>query len=175
MLIKRVQKNSKSTLHFANNFLTEYSERNIHSYITRSTCRNSFRLPYCRTNVRKFSLPFSLNACVYFFASFVFFFFFFFFRILHFIFSLFFCICASSLIYFYPIEGLFTMLQRNWMCLVKLFCRCQYMLFCNFGKIIIKPNKINVKKIYSPSDVQCFGGRLEYPSSVTVFFSSPAL
>ena len=61
------------------------------------------------------------------------------------------------------------MLQRNEMCLVKLFCRCQYMLFHNFGKII-KSNKINVKKIYSPSDVHCLGGRLEYPSSVTDFF-----
>ena len=28
----------------------------VHSYNTRS--KNSFRLPYCRTNVRKFSLPF---------------------------------------------------------------------------------------------------------------------
>ena len=44
------------------------------------------------------------------------------------------------------------------------------MLFHNFGKIIIKSNKINVKRIYSPSDVHCFGGRLEYPSSVTDFF-----
>ena len=26
-----------------------------------------------------------------------------------------------------------------------------------------------LKKVYSPCDVQCFGGRLEYPSSVTVF------
>ena len=43
------------------------------------------------------------------------------------------------------------------------------MLFHNFGKII-KSNKINVKKIYSPSDVHCLGGRLEYPSSVTDFF-----
>ena len=48
------------------------------------------------------------------------------------------------------------------------------MLFHNFGKII-KSNKINVKKIYSPSDVHCLGGRLKYPSSVTDFFSSPAL
>ena len=27
-----------------------------------------------------------------------------------------------------------------------------------------------LKKVYSPSDVHCFGRRLEYPSSVTDFF-----
>ena len=27
-----------------------------------------------------------------------------------------------------------------------------------------------LKKLYSPSDVHCFGRRLEYPSSVTDFF-----
>ena len=32
-----------------------------------------------------------------------------------------------------------------------------------------------LKNIYSPSDVHCFGGRLEYPSSVTDLFSCPAL
>ena len=33
-----------------------YNVRDVHSYNTRS--KNSFRLPYCRTNVRKFSFRF---------------------------------------------------------------------------------------------------------------------